>query len=177
MPIYFLGMLIGKYYHKIKFNKFTSILFCLVFAVATVFWHIFMYNDKLALDKKIKYFGDFNPPGISFFVYSLLILGFGICCDAVIREYKMKVPIFIEEKLSTLGRYSYYIFLFHKLIISVLQTCGLEVLVTGNIWFRRFTYLIVTFGVSILIGFFMEKLMKYILKTKEQKMFKEVHNE
>lgn len=174
MPVYFLGMLIGKGYHKIQLGKITSIISSLFFSISIVVWHLFMFKDQFALDRKIKYFGGTNPPGISEFVFAILILGLGISIDAFIRIYKIKFLIYLEEKISILGKFSYYIFLFHLLIISMLRVSSVETLISNNIWLKRFTYLFVTFGVSILLGFFIEKLMMYLMKAKKGKIREEL---
>ncbi|MCM1191913.1 MAG: acyltransferase [Butyrivibrio sp.] len=166
LAVYFFGMLIGRYRSEIKFGKISGIISGFVFLGLLAGWSSFYIRDKFTLDVKIKYFGNWNPPGVSLFLLAILILGLGISVDAVIRIYNVKFLIFLEDKVSVLGKYSYYIFLFHLLIISTLRTSRLGELVSCNIWLQRFVYVIITFGISIALGFLMEKLMAWLKRIR-----------
>ncbi|MCM1027947.1 MAG: acyltransferase family protein [Roseburia sp.] len=165
LSVYFFGMLIGKYLPEIKFGKASATISSFAFLGLSAGWSSFYIRDKFALDDQIKYFGGKNPPGVSLFLLAVLILGLGISIDAVIRIYNVKFLIFLEDKVSALGRYSYYIFLFHYLIISALRTSRLGELVSCNIWLQRCVYIFAAFGISIALGFFIEKLMAWLKRT------------
>lgn len=158
--IYYLGMIIGRYYQEVKWNQTISLVVCIISAITMSCWVLFISNNRLAIDNKLKYFGGFNPPGISFITYAILVFVFGWSLDNVINLFNLKRIRRIESYISTIGKYSLYIFLFHLLIINNIRNSQIGILIErANIWIIRLVYLVAVIIISIGIGWIIEKCL------------------
>lgn len=164
LVVFFCGMIIAAYYNRIKWTKLNSAIISTISLIAVILWIIFIWNNKLTLDKNLRVFGEgFNPPGISLFIYAFLILIFGWSFDALIEQYDMKILMRIESFFAKFGKHTMYIFLYHILVICVLNLIGLQNILT-NIWIKRIVYFLCIIFVPIVIEFIIENLRKMIVR-------------
>lgn len=151
----YLGMMFGKYYSKLKFNKVGSIIAFTICLLLTILWWNFISVDMLKLDSYLPFGGGFNPPGVSLGLYAILIASTVLTLEQVLGY--LESPLIVFRKISTLGKHTLYIFLYHHLFIDFLpiffEKTGIEI---NNIWLMRLIY----FGCMIWGSIVIEMVMK-----------------
>ena len=107
---------------------------CSVGLAFSIAWCLWISRDQLNLDRAIRYFGGFNPPGINFIVYAILVAFTLFFLEELFEKAN------IEEFLAPLmyvGRNTLPIFLYHILF----RDCALKVTslfgVSQNMWIQR----------------------------------------
>lgn len=114
---FYLGMLLAAKLPELKERK-SMIAGTLIFSVCWISWWNFVCIDKFSVDAKLPFGGGFNPSSITSTVFAIVVLGFCISavlfCETVNNKYLQKVV----NAVSGVGTFSFYIFLYHRLILN-----------------------------------------------------------
>ena len=159
LVIFYLGMLFGSMdfrFAKVK-NEFLSTIASFICVAG---WHEFMYKNLLKIDSYLPFGVGVNPPGISFCIYGILMVWFLYSLFSLMKDCNNKIVHMIESSINFLGKYSLYIFLYHRLILDYY----LIHLPINNMIIKRLVY----FGAMILIPV-MGKVVFDYLKDKVRK--------
>lgn len=114
-------------------------------------WVKFMISNGLSIDQRLKYFGCFNPPGISFFVYGMIIVTMGWSAGNFVQLLNNRFINAVWSSLAYLGKSSLYIFLLHLYFLNRIRNSRLEAYLT-NIHIKRILYIVLVFSACVLVG-------------------------
>lgn len=152
--MYYLGMLAMKYQIFEKRSLDISVRFTLVYGLLwIIWWYYIMCPYRTYVDALFPFGSGFNPPGICFMVSGILMLCFLFGVFTLLQNYKVTKPI--VNIFAFIGKYTLYIFLYHKLFLDYI----LPVFRIDNLWIKRVIYLGVMIAGSILINKIVRKIM------------------
>lgn len=161
--LFFLGMLFANYEENIQsfltHKYFKSITLITSFSIFIGIYLIYLRNFKLVdlirstptgLRRLVESL-NLQPP-------SLLLIVYAISCATIIYLIFNKFEI-LNKIFSKLGAYSYFIYLFHLLILDILLKFSNPLL--NNIWLNRAIFLTCMIFIPICIGIVYQKLSIY----------------
>lgn len=161
LVLLYMGMVVGKYYDNIiELLNYTIILKCMaaLSTILTVYYWYFMSRKGAFLDNKVLLGSVFNPPGITFIVYSFLIL-LTTFFFVKMTEVCFVKQIFILSPFLFVGRHTLYIFLYHRLFLDfilIFIKFGDNV---GVKWIASFGIMILG---SVSLEFIVKRIIMYI---------------
>lgn len=164
--LYFLGMLLSgpmvKRGGQQLLNLKVNLLVSMVLFIATVAWFLFIYHDQCQIDLILsRKLGYHNPPGISFSLYALLVLMFFWSVFRILKFLDNGFVNILIRVLGYIGKYSIYIFLYHKLLLAMIRRLiGLS----ENVGMDIFIYFGGMIGGCVLIGVLSKKSFRGIKK-------------
>ncbi len=116
--VFYLEMLLAKHYDTWgRYNIIKSIIISVVLACA---WWCFECRDYFHIDSLIPFGAGFNPPSITSITMSIIMIfaSYGIFTTLEQCRYTRFITAFI----SWLGKYTLYIFLYHRLFLDYILT-------------------------------------------------------
>lgn len=158
--IFYFGMLFASYGRiSITFRKKIGLaIFSLLY---TICCFMFLYHDQLKIERFF-WFGDgLNPPGVSLILYSMGVVIFLFSFFSAICEIQNKYIESIINALSWLGEFSLYIYLYHMLILRILECVNNNILLIPYI-LKIPVYLVLMIGMPILGKLFGKKIFSYM---------------
>jgi hypothetical protein len=151
--LYWLGMVFASRRKNVMqmTNKKTGWLVIIMAAVLIVYYLLYS-NYYLVLDAKLSnlFKEGFNPPGISFSIYAILV-GLFIYFAVAWFEHMGGAINTIIRFIVKLGNCSLYIFLYHRMVLYLMNYIPL----VNNMWYRR----LIVFPCMILLPC----LLKYLV--------------
>lgn len=166
LVLFYIGMWFAKYFHKIRIGIASAVICSLIMFACTIAWWIFISNNRLGIDSRLPFGEGFNPPSISFGIYALLIASMLLFLERALSCRPNGFLMKIMTRLSSLGKHTMYIFLYHMFFLSIVlpRVESVTGIVIENIWIKRFGYFgIMIFG-SIIIEVVLEKAHRIVLK-------------
>lgn len=152
--VYLLGELFACYGFPLKREKrWIRLVIAIVAVFISILW-LNEYEFKLDLWLKEPFGTGLNPPGITLMVYSGCIIAFLYYAFSYIEICKIRVVKAIYMSLSYIGRYSLYIFLYHKLVLDYFL---IDFDIT-NIWAKRLIYISAMLVIPIIIKMSFDKI-------------------
>ncbi len=152
----YIGMLFGMNYNKIKnipkLMRNGSAIVCF-FAMAFMIYII--VTKGFVFDKPALLGTDINPPGVTLLIFAVTIMLSLSVCDFGERTYKVLWP------LEFIGKHTLYIFLYHILLMSILNV----VVKINSSWIRIPLYYVTMIGVSIGIEMILKRCKKIIVEA------------
>lgn len=152
----YIGMLFGMNYNKIKnipkLMRNGSAIVCF-FAMAFMIYII--VTKGFVFDKTALLGTDINPPGVTLLIFAVTIMLSLSVCDFGERTYKVLWP------LEFIGKHTLYIFLYHILLMSILNV----VVKINSSWIRIPLYYVTMIGVSIGIEMILKQCKKIIVEA------------
>lgn len=153
--LFYLGMLSAKHDVFKKRGVKKLLVIWLIAVVAFVFWIKFLCINYYSIDKYLPYGDGTNPPSISLFVMTMMVVlfcyGFFSFCE----------EIFVLKKVTTLtnyiGRHTLFVFLFHKLFIDY---CLVNITFT-NMLVKRIVYFFIIIAGSFFFELIYNTMKKY----------------
>ena len=163
----YIGMWFGKYYNEIHFNTIIAAVLAVLACGATIGWWQFIANDTCHIDSLIPYGDGYNPPSISFGIYSLLVALTLYFVEMLLLHFPNSIPMKIMSSIAVLGKHTLYIFLYHSFFIQVIfpNFFAKTGIVIDNIWIKRIVYFGGMIFGSILFEIILEKIHKKMLVT------------
>ncbi len=162
----YIGMLFGKYFQKIKLNKWVNAILMVISSIALITWYHLIRTNQWYIDSMVPLGSGFNPPSISFMVYALLWIVLLFILENFLECIHVRGLTKLFNLIGFLGRHTLYIFIYHRLFIDffipklIVAIGGQEVL---NIWLLRIGYFIIMIGGSLIFEFVLEKFHMYVL--------------
>ena len=159
LAVFYLGMLAHKHGWFKERSARVYIIAAAASCLGTVCWWRFECRDRYALDARLHLGEGVNPPGLSTLVMAILILVLCWSLTNLLLSYA-KTEKFIKG-LSKAGRHTYYIFLYHRLILDALLVPHVKI---PGIWVKRIVYmalmLVLPVAVEYCFGFVKRNLAK-----------------
>lgn len=163
----YMGMLLAKYLFNKKFPIKILIPCTIVFLAATIAWWRFICVNQLQIDSKIPFGNGFNPPSISFALYSVLMALTIFFLGSLLSEYADGIPYKVFSHFGVIGRHTLYIFLYHRFFLDFV--IPFVRFITGtiieNMWIKRLVYFIVMIAGSILLEVLFEKVHVFVVNS------------
>lgn len=117
--LYLIGMIFANLKIKFKTFKIAIIWWLISFFALIMFLYNYLFNTKIIqFVNNILPIWTFNPPGITFMIYSILIFIFFFNLYSLIEFINTKCLI-IFRPIEICGQYSMSIFLYHMLFFSI----------------------------------------------------------
>lgn len=110
-------MLFGSFDFKFTGVKH-EIINSIISVAAVCGWYNFLLSNQFQIDAYFPLGEGFNPPSISLIAYGIFIIWAIYSLFSLVQECKIKVIKRFMYILSWLGKYSLYIFLYHRLILD-----------------------------------------------------------
>ena len=156
--LFCIGMWFGRQLKRKTFAINTWILAGLLaaFVVMTGFWLQFVLENRDKVDVYCHIGRAINPPGISILVYGILVAALLFLLGNLLdRLADSNVIKRVYGFTSFLGRYTLYIFLYHRLFIDYIFVWlfALTGISIENIWLKRLLYFMGMIGGSLAIEF------------------------
>lgn len=170
LVLFCIGMWLGKIKDKFHFNKYIEMLGFIVCATMTIVWLLIIYKTHCYVDTLIPFGGGFNPPSICFSLYAILVLFTIYFTEKLCRNSCFKFMQSIYQKVSIIGKHTLYIFLYHKLILDILNNwynSHISEMIWSNMWFKRILFLGVMITTSIAIEYITKSIHKFVKKAYE----------
>ena len=158
LTVFYLGMLAYKHGW---FKERGSIVYAVVSAVSCVgafFWWRFECRDHYALDVRLHLGDGVNPPGVSTLVMAMLILALCYGLTNLLEDHKVTSKL--VHILSRAGRHTFYIFLYHRIVLDRLLVPYVRI---SGIWIRRAVFM----TMMIVIPIAVESCFGYVKKSIE----------
>lgn len=161
--VYMLGEMSAHY--GLPLRKDRNVFKFMVAVAAVIICMIWLSVYRFNLDYWInKPFGEgLNPPGVTLILYSGCIVMALYYIFAYIETSKSRILVEIYKNLSFIGRYSLYVFLYHKLILDYFLV-SIDMV---NIWIKRVAYIVAMIGIPIMIKKIADKILSFDKKAKE----------
>jgi len=161
----YLGMWFAKYYRTLSMKPIWSISAFNIALVITVVWGMFVAHNQCEIDQKLPFGEGLNPPGLSLCLYAVLL---ALTISALeLHLYNLKGDILrkIYIRVASLGKYTLYIYIYHKLFLDFIfrifrETTGFAI---DNMWVKRVVYLVIMFVVPIFMGKLFEGIHKWLV--------------
>lgn len=115
--IFFWGMLFGSFDIKFSSIKY-EIINSIISVIAVGGWYKFLLSNQFQIDAYFPLGDGFNPPSISLIVYGIFFVWVFYSLFSLAQECKVKAMREFMQILNWLGKYSLYIFLYHRLILN-----------------------------------------------------------
>lgn len=150
---YYIGMMFIKY-DVFSDNIKRGIFFAVSGAIGYFVWWKFVCIDQLVIDSKLPFGSGMNPPGVSLFIMSILVLGlvYGLCM--LLQRLNLNLVV---DSVSWLGAHTLYIFLYHRAFLDVLSSrIDLENQILKGI---------ICFGAMVIGPMLIEWMMKVVKDT------------
>lgn len=90
--------------------------------------------------------GGINPPGVTLFVFAILMLLFLYSFFCLLSKGDNKYGLKFVKFLGSIGENSLYIFLYHRLILDYFLKVYVH---ANNIWTKRLIFLLCMIGIPI----------------------------
>lgn len=152
--VYLLGEMFAFYgFPFVKKKNIFKVVISLVAMCVCLLWFA---KFEFSLDYWLKEpFGTgLNPPGITLMIYSGCIITLLYYTFAYIEFCKVELVQIIYKSLSLIGRYSLYVFLYHRLVLDYF----LSDIHINNIWLKRVVYIVAMIGFPIIIKMIWDKI-------------------
>lgn len=117
---FYLGMLFSYTNFSLKSRKILT-AGIVIFSALLFVWMRFYLSDVFTLDTHFPFGNGRNPPGITLGIYTVLIAGLLFCFFSLLERSQNKVVNHIVRFISMMGKYSLDIFIYHMLIMSILN--------------------------------------------------------
>ena len=115
--IYYFGIIFGGL--NIVFPSIKAELISFLTAgIVTVAWYEFTYSDSYRIDSYLPLGSGSNPPGITLIVYGVLVIWLLFSLFSYMEDCKYQWMNRIVDWLYQGGKYSIYIFLYHRLVLD-----------------------------------------------------------
>lgn len=152
--VYTVGIILAK---KLKTIRISNIRI-IISGIILVTYSILFVKYEFTLDRILgEPFGTgLNPPGITLIMYSMIVLSFVFFMLSFAQNSN---NIFVKKcftMLCIVGQNSYYIFLYHRLILDFF----LGKLIIDNIWLQRILDIILMIGIPIIIKYIVEDIKR-----------------
>lgn len=163
--LFYLGMIAEKHqWFRIRGAE-KSVIFFILFFVLWILWWRFLYYDRLALDERFAFGIGFNPPGVSLMVSASLMLG--LCFGFFTLIERNTFGKYVENGIGKLGQHTLYIFLYHKLFLTVLLHFDIEISVPWlNLLFYYAFMILGSLGAEFVITHMIQLWERGIEKSK-----------
>jgi len=124
---------------------------------------VYMGKCGLGLDNYFPLVVSFNPPGATLITYSSIIACFLFFVESLLG--KTRAYVIVGRALSVIGRNTLGIFIYHILMISILNDIFGEKLgiTIGNIWLRRILWYCVIICGSMIVDRIVKKI-QYLVR-------------
>lgn len=159
--LFYIGMLICKYFKKIVFKKKTA-CFCFIFFLALLIaCACFIVKDGFGIETYLPFDKGVNPPGLCLIIYSVSITLSFLFFDKIPKRKENAFLDRIVTGLSFVGRHTLYIFLYHKLFQDfVLRVFFIYVPVGENL--RGILYPVVMLLAPLLLEYVFKRAQHFI---------------
>ena len=114
----YIGMWFAKYYERKQFSKKQSIAFLAVSFFFTSICAWILAVGEFPFDKYLPLGSSLNPPGISLIFYAVFVSLLCYFLGTVINFYVNSVLAKLYIRVSSIGRHTFYIFLYHLLFLN-----------------------------------------------------------
>lgn len=160
--ILYIGMWFGKYCNRINLKPVPATFISALFFVLTFYWYSFITKDALVLDSKLPFGDGYNPHGVSFGLFAILIVLSVFFASKVFNHFTNCLLQSIINAFAYIGRHTLYIFLYHRFFLDILF---LDILVNKGIVFENIYIKRVVFFSGMIFGsIFLEFLLKRLGK-------------
>lgn len=156
---YYMGMLLAKHDCFNIESKNIRIIMTVITGILGILWGMFIAKDLFEIDSHIA-FGEVNPPSISLFIMTVLVLCFSYSLFTVLQDVK-GISV-VTDVCSKLGKHTLYIFLYHRLFMDYY----LNRLSFNNIAVKRVVYFTVMIFAPIMVEYILKNLKKAIIDKK-----------
>lgn len=159
--LYYLGMLIAKH-ECLKNSSLTKniTVLCICGFIYFFYWR-FVCENGLIIDSYLPFGTGGNPPGISFSIFALCMLGISFGLVSILE--RNKYTKIIVDIFSKMGRYTLYIFLYHLLILNSILEVYFKSLISYNIGLATIVYFAFMIVIPILIQLIISRIQKFIV--------------
>lgn len=164
----YLGMLVAKNYNSIQKivvgGCLKSLVLCSIGFALSIAWCLWMAKDQLNLDKTIKYFGGYNPPGVSFIIYSILVASTAFFAEQLAEKFNCRK---ILEPFFYIGRNTLPIFLYFILFRSISGKLWalIGTYLLDQMWIKRLCFLLLMTGGPLLLMQAIKNVLKYYIEV------------
>ena len=163
LVIYYVGMCIGSFLPDIKIKNFINVIGMAICSVGFIAFGWFLINYPLVLDRYLPFGNGFNPPSISYLIYSIIIFFFFFFFEKVLDLIPVEFLKKTYSTISKLGKHTLFVFMYHMFIcehiLKKLNEFGIEIKI---LWIKKIVYFIAMFAISLLIEKIYMKIKEYI---------------
>lgn len=164
--VYVLGEISAYYAFPLKTEKsLCKILISFLAICVCVMW-LAKCEFKIDLLLREPFGKGLNPPGITLMAYSGCIIVFLYYLFSYIEMCNIRFVKVFYSILCYVGRCSFYIFLYHKLVLDYF----LVYLDISNIWIKRVVFMVAMLGIPIIIKVAIQKTSNVINNIRQELM-------
>ncbi len=160
LTVFYLGMLAGKHEWFNERNRNVYIAVSIVSCLGIFLWWRFECRDHYGLDRRLHLGDGVNPPGVSTIIMAMLVLTLCFCVTNLLE--KRKITEKLTNILSKIGRHTFYIFLYHRIVLDNLLVPYVKI---PNIWLRRMGFMALMIIIPIGVEFCFTDVKKVLSRS------------